>query len=144
MQNQLKTIHIANTNQQMSLCCPVMQELRPSIKTDDFIARIKLQQESGYQLAFIQQRESAVAVAGFRINQNLTWGRFLYIDDLVTGAAYRSNGYGSQMLNWLKGYAKEMHCDEIHLDSGLQRLDAHRFYEREGMPKTSYHFATSV
>lgn len=33
--------------------------------------------------------------------------------------------------------------DQMHLDSGLQRLDAHRFYEREGVKKTGYHFAES-
>lgn len=31
-------------------------------------------------------------------------------------------------------------CGQMHLDSGVQRKDAHRFYEREGMTVTSLHF----
>ncbi len=32
----------------------------------------------------------------------------------------------------------------MHLDSGIQRKDAHRFYEREGMSITSFHFAEYI
>ena len=31
-----------------------------------------------------------------------------------------------------------------HLDSGLQRRDAHRFYAREGMAASGYHFAVKL
>jgi hypothetical protein len=31
-----------------------------------------------------------------------------------------------------------------HLDSGMQRQDAHRFYEREGLSKAGFHFAETL
>ncbi len=31
-------------------------------------------------------------------------------------------------------------CARLRLDSGLQRLDAHRFYEANGLKKSCYHF----
>ena len=31
-------------------------------------------------------------------------------------------------------------CQQMHLDSGTQRKDAHRFYERQGMTMASFHF----
>ena len=33
---------------------------------------------------------------------------------------------------------------EPHLDSGTWREGAHRFYKREGMELTSYHFASAL
>jgi hypothetical protein len=32
----------------------------------------------------------------------------------------------------------------LHLDSGVQRLDAHRFYDREGFDRTCIHFAKHI
>jgi hypothetical protein len=32
----------------------------------------------------------------------------------------------------------------VHLDSGVQRKDAHRFYEREGMKLASFHFSQVI
>ena len=141
-------IQIANTDEQISRCYPVMQELRPHIPADQFLQRIRKQQESGYVLASIENTvagiNTAVAVAGFRINENLAWGHFLYVDDLVTSTNFRSHGYGTQLLDWLKAYAQQQGCGQLHLDSGVQRLDAHRFYEREGIPKSSFHFSTEL
>jgi len=83
-------------------------------------------------------------VAGFRVLENLFCGRFLYVDDLVTAAAQRCRGHGAALLAWLRDEARRAGCAQLHLDSGLQRRDAHRFYEREGLPVTSYHFACAV
>ena len=50
----------------------------------------------------------------------------------------------SRLLDWLAEEAKEHGCGQLHLDSGVQRRDAHRFYFREGMGITSFHFAKEV
>ena len=83
-------------------------------------------------------------MAGFRIGESLAWGRFLYIDDLVTLSSRRSRGFGAALLSWLVEFATKEGCDQLHLDSGIQRKDAHRFYEREGMQLAGYHFAKRV
>lgn len=138
-------IAIAGTDAEIVACYPVMSELRPHIPEQEFVSRVRSQQRAGYQLAYLKgPDEEIVAVAGFRIGENLAWGRFLYIDDLVTLAARRSQGYGHRLLDWLKQFAVDEGCAQIHLDSGLQRLDAHRFYGREGVDKTGFHFAQAL
>ena len=82
------------------------------------------------------------AVAGFRLSEALAWGKYMYIDDLVTASQARSKGYGGQLFDWLFEYAAAQGCEQIHLDSGVQRKDAHRFYEREGMTVSSLHFSS--
>jgi GNAT superfamily N-acetyltransferase len=102
------------------------------------------QQEDGYRLAYVEDEGSVVAVAGFRISLNLAWGRFLYVDDLVTQADGRSKGYGRSLLKWLADHARESGCGELHLDSGVQRYGAHRFYLAHRMDITSHHFALKL
>lgn len=80
-------------------------------------------------------------VAGFIYGENLAWRKFLYVNDLVTAEYSRSKEAGKTIIDWLKQHARETGCKELHLDSGVQRKEAHRFYEREGMTAIGLHFA---
>jgi GNAT superfamily N-acetyltransferase len=137
-------LHLAITDAEIIACYPVMRELRPHLLEAEFLSRIRGLENTGYRLAFVQQSEGVVAVAGFWIRENLAWGRFMYIDDLVTLASHRSKGIGARFLAWLREYAIKEGCRELHLDSGVQRESAHRFYEREGMSMLGYHFAVNL
>ena len=137
-------IRIATTDAEIAACYPVMRELRSHIAEDQFLSRVRSQESSGYRLAFLEEAGSVVAVAGFRIGENLAWGRFLYVDDLVTRASHRSNGLGSRLLFWLREQAVKEGCVQIHLDSRIQRKDAHRFYEHAGMKMASLHFVENI
>lgn len=64
----------------------------------------------------------------------------MYVDDLVTDSDARSKNYGGLMLQWLKDLARRTGCRTIELDSGTQRVDAHRFYLRERFIISSFHF----
>ena len=144
MSTQQSTVHEAQTLEQFSKCFPVMKQLRPAYTHDAFTQRVTEQRAMGYRLAYVEVAGTVVAVAGFRITLCLSWGKFLYVDDLVTDEQQRSKHYGTQLLNWLKNEARRNGCSQFHLDSGVQRTDAHRFYLREGMEKNCYHFAETL
>lgn len=138
-------IQIAVTEQQIHDCFPVMVQLRPHLDVDSFLEQVMQQAGHNYRLSYMQDdNHKVVAVAGFRISHSLAWGNYLYIDDLVTDESERSKGYGRQMLDWLFEHARQHHCQQLHLDSGVQRKDAHRFYEREGMSNVSHHYAIKL
>ena len=133
-------IRIAKTDEEIVNCYETMGQLRPNIKKDDFLERVREQEKTGYILAFGEDEGRVVSAAGFRFVKTLAWGKFLYVDDLVTDEAQRSKGYGDKMIDWLMEYAKKNECQEFHLDSGVQRFLAHRFYFRKGMTISGYHF----
>ncbi|MCW8907472.1 MAG: GNAT family N-acetyltransferase [Sedimenticola sp.] len=137
-------IYIAQSDRQIADCYPVMSLLRPHLLEEEFVSRVRAQQSAGYQLAVAGREGETVAVAGFRVSENLAWGRFLYVDDLVTAQQHRSQGVGRELLGWLREYAASRGCREVHLDSGMQRQSAHRFYLREGMDRAGYHFAQTL
>ena len=138
------SVRLAKTDIDIAARYPVMRELRPQVLEDEFIARVRNQERSGYRLALVEHGDAIVAVAGFRVGDSLAWGRFLYIDDLVTSGKCRSQGYGAKLLSWLRESAKAEGCQQMYLDSGIQREDAHRFYEREGMSKGGFHFVEDL
>ncbi len=62
-------------------------DLREAVgPAERLVARIDdLQRPEGYRLvASFDEEGRAVAAAGFRVGHNLAWGRFLYVDDLIT------------------------------------------------------------
>lgn len=137
-------IKLAETEQEIMRCFPVMQQLRPHIKEEEFATRVRKQIEQGYHLAYLQAVNKIYTLAGFRIQINLTMGRHLYVDDLVSDENNRSCGCGRQMLGWLINFAKEHGCGQLHLDSGVQRHGAHRFYFNNKMSIKSFHFSMEL
>lgn len=137
-------IFLANTDADIAACYPVMAELRPHVPEADFVARIRRQMGiADYKLACVTD-DGVKAVAGFRRSECLAWGKFIYVDDLVSQSTARGQGYGSKLLDWLIKYAREHDCDEFHLDSGVQRFGAHRFYLHKQMDITSHHFTLKL
>ena len=124
---------------------PVMSQLRPHLDLAKYLAAVaRMRQTDGFRLAAASVGGKVGAVAGFRTMEMLYCGRILSVDDLVTDEAMRSRGLGKALLDWLKRETRSSGCVQLHLDSGLQRLDAHRFYERESLQKTAFHFAAPV
>ena len=79
-------------------------ELRPHVGSPAAMTeRIDAQRPGGYRVvaAFDDGEEDAAAVAGFRIAENLAWGRFLYVDDLITRASHRGRGHADAVMAWV-------------------------------------------
>jgi len=137
-------IRRASTDADIAACFEVMAELRPHLQRSIFVNAIREMERDGYHLAFLTVAGRVVAVAGYRLKRTLFCGRFLYVDDLVTAFAERSHGYGAALLAWLVEQARQLNCEELDLDSGMQRVDAHRFYKANGMEAAGYHFSVRV
>lgn len=120
---------------------PVLLELRGQYEKQNLIDSISLQMQNGYEIAYVELANRVLSVIGFSIGYKLAWGKHIYIDDLVTSESHRSTGAGKLLIEWIKEYALENGCKQIHLDSGVQRFAAHKFYLREGFKIASHHFS---
>ena len=83
-------------------------------------------------------------VTVFRVLEKTHSGRDLYCDDLVTDERQRSTGVGHALIAYMEKVVAERKCDAFTLDSGCQREQAHKFYFREGMTITSFHFDKKI
>lgn len=142
-------VRLAATEDDLRACAVVMRELRSGYTVEQLQAQMRRQMNHDrYRVALLEAAtpmgRAVQAVAGFRIGECLAWGRFLYVDDLVTRESVRSAGYGGRLLDWLTEHARENGCGELHLDSGVQRFAAHRFYLKHWMNITSHHFTRKL
>ena len=124
---------------------PVVAQLRPHLDADALVAQLQRQMAgSSFRAHVLYDAGVPRAYAGWRVHENLVYGRHLYVDDLVTDETVRSRGYGKAMLDWLKGEARRLGCARLQLDSGTFRKDAHAFYLREGLRIEAFHFGIGL
>jgi len=122
----------------------LIQQLRSELSYDAFEDLIYDMRHMEYKMIGLFERGKLISYAGVAVQTNLYHKRHLYIFDLVTDTAFRSQGYAKSLMEYLEDYAKMAACEHLVLSSGMQREDAHRFYEREGFLKKSYLFVKPV
>jgi GNAT superfamily N-acetyltransferase len=144
--NELSTAQVRELEPgEAALAAAALLELRPRLGGPAALAeRAEEQRAAGYRIvaSFEPGEREAAAAAGFRVAENLAWGRHLYVDDLSTRAAFRGRGHGAALMRWLTELARREGCRELHLDSGVgpERESAHRLYFGARMRIASYHF----
>ncbi|MDA8421114.1 MAG: GNAT family N-acetyltransferase [Pseudomonadota bacterium] len=137
-------IALVTADAEIRRCFPVMVQLRTALSEEEFVRRIRQQHPDGYRLACLEDGGNIMSVAGFRIGGTLSHGKRMYVDDLVTDVRHQARGYGGQLFGWLIRHATAEGCAELHLDSGVQRFDAHRFYLKHGMHIIAHHFSLGL
>lgn len=140
------SIRFCETDTEILATFETMCELRPDLTdSETYLNSVKrLMTEANFQLAAFWDAEQVTAVVGFHISACLAWGKYLYVADLVTNSNFRSNGQGKALIDWVSNLAREAGCEQLHLDSGVQRHAAHRFYLRERFDIMSYHFSKNL
>ncbi|HEU5348268.1 MAG TPA: GNAT family N-acetyltransferase [Ktedonobacterales bacterium] len=125
---------------------PVMRELRPHLDEATFLTLMRKIQHEGYRLLAARDGQGTIrALAGIAEMTNLYFGHHICVHELITTASERSRGHGKALMDHVEALARDLGCDTVALISGLQRADAHRFYEQKiGMMRTAYNFQKAM
>jgi GNAT superfamily N-acetyltransferase len=121
----------------------IHRQLRPQLP-EDYVGRMKQVFAGGARMAVARVGPTIVGLAVFRLLEKTYSGRELYCDDLVTDEARRSTGVGHALMAFMEGVARERRCDVLALDSGTHRHQAHKFYFREQLSVTAFHFSRKL
>lgn len=140
------TIKELQSEEEILQAFPVMKELRTHLNEETYLDLVnEAQEKEEYHLLALYDKGEIVAVVGFQPMITLYYGKFIWVCDLVTDSTKRSKGYGEKLLAYVHEWAKANHYETVALSSGLQRTDAHRFYEEKmGYNKASYVFKKAL
>ena len=119
------------TQEQLKEAFPVLNQLRTDLTEELYLDLFQEMQKDGYKLIALYNNEKIVSLAGLSWRINFYNKRHIFIYDLVTDSEYRSFGYGEKLLSYIHSLAKNQGAEYVALESGLQRLHAHRFYEEK-------------
>lgn len=145
MSNSPAMLRHADTQEALRACYAVMKQLRPHLQSEaEFLERVARQAAEGYRVLAEWQGDQPVALAGYRLQENLVYGKFLYVDDLITTEAARGSRCGARLLDALSDIAAQSGCVRLTLDTGLANALAQRFYFRQGLLTSSMRFGKSI
>ena len=105
---------------------PLIAQLR-TLDEPDFLACVRRQSFSGYELVGAFHDDRLVGIMGMRPVHTLARGPHLHIDDLVVDQTLRSGGIGRALIAFAEADAEARGMLSIFLDA---RQDAIAFYER--------------
>jgi ribosomal protein S18 acetylase RimI-like enzyme len=135
----------AETDAEIAACFPAMVQLRPHLAdADELAARVARQRAAGYCLLAAWRGNVAIGLAGYRIEENLIHGRFVYVDDLVTTGTERRSGIGARLLDAVAEEGRRANCERLVLDTALDNVLAHRFYYRQGLLARALRFSRQI
>lgn len=124
---------------------PVMNQLRTELTEETYLALLEEMKKDGYTLYALYKDREIVSLAGFSWRTNFYNKRHIFIYDLVTDYSHRSFGYGEKLLSFLHSFAERNGAEYVALESGIQRSNAHRFYEEKlGYDKWCFSFRKSL
>lgn len=134
------------TQDEMIEAFPVMKQLRTHLDKETYLALVvEAKEKDNYRMFALMDGSEIVAITGFKPMITLYYGKFVWVCDLVTDVTKRSKGYGEKLLTYVQQWSIEHNYESVALSSGIQRTNAHRFYEdKMDYDKVSYVFKTSL
>ena len=91
-----------------------------------------------------ERGDRLVAVAGISVQRVVHHARHAWVHDFVVDEDYRGQGYGAELLSFVKSWARDRDCEYVELavvDGNDAALD---FYESEGMERWGYVVETEL
>lgn len=135
----------ADSDEDVGACFPLMRQLRPHLADSaELLVRVRRQEKESYRLLVTWREGKPVGAAGYRFQENLVRGRFVYVDDLVVLDSERRSGIGALLLDEVSRIAKSAGYDWLTLDTALNNSLGQRFYFRWGMLSSALHFGKAL
>lgn len=125
------------------LICELKQRTFPAKDFERGFAHNLQNPRIHYLLALLDGE--AVGMAGLHLQyhlHHLNW--IAEIQELVVLPAVRGMKVGSQLLAWVEEQARQAGAEVIELSTSVQRLNAHRFYLREGYQQSHLRFTKTL
>ncbi len=132
------------SEEEIKSCYTVLHQIREDMPKDDFLNTVAEQLKNGYKVAYVIEDTQILCVSGFTITTTLSRGKHIKIEDFVTNKTQKASIAAKALLDFIKIYAKQQKCASIHLDSVIDRHEAHKFYLSEDFKIESHHFCFKI
>ena len=140
-------IRLAQPSDYMAIGNLIKNELSyADLNLDKAIERLKFMENDNNYCTFVALDTNMVVGfiglmkgVGYEVD-----GMYAKITALAVNENYQRKGVGTQLNNQVEKWASENEITKIGLNSGIQRKEAHKFYEKQGYHLKSYSFSKTL
>jgi GNAT superfamily N-acetyltransferase len=93
----------------------------------------------GYQCIGVYDADTLIGICGIWMLNKLYAGKHVEPDNVFIEEAYRNQGVGSLMMDWLFNYAKEKGCVASEVNCYKKNSKGNKFWENHGYEPLANH-----
>lgn len=124
----------------MSTIIPLLQELDPGIAEDVLLVRLDEMVTRGYECVGLYAQDELIGICGLWTLVKYYVGRHIEPDNVYIKPAFRGEGIGRQLDEWLRHFAAERGCEAIELNCYVSNEAGKKYWEATGYAGIGIHY----
>lgn len=130
---------------QIDLIMPLVKKMAKDFVADAvLLQRLEEMSTQNYECVGVYDHEQLIGVAGMWFCTRHYSGRSVEVDHVCIEDAYRNQGLGSQLMIWIENYVSKKGYETIELNTYVENILSHKFYQKQGYKKLGFHFLKSL
>ena len=127
-----------------SILSLVKKMAKDSVSDAVLLQRLQEMTTKNYECIGVYNHHQLIGVAGLWFCTRHYSGRSVEVDHVCIEEAFRNQGLGSQLMAWIENYVREKGYETIELNTYVENILSHKFYQKEGYKKLGFHFLKSL
>lgn len=144
MKDNAISIRIIETTEIFSIL-PLIQKLGNYAVPEAILKERLLEMtQQNYECLGVYNADILIGTFGLWFQTRHYAGRSLEMDHVIIDDAYRGQGIGKIMVDFVTEYAKQKSCNWIELNSYVHNFPSHKFFYSQGFVAKGYHFVKEL
>ncbi|WP_299525109.1 GNAT family N-acetyltransferase [uncultured Lutibacter sp.] len=119
---------------------PLLVELNESTPKHLLEKRLLEMTTQNYKCVGLYINKNLVGISGLWFLTRHYCGRTIEPDHVIISKKYRNKGLGKLLFEWIYKYATDNGYESIELNTYIENIKSHNFYENEDFKKLGFHF----
>lgn len=138
---ECKHLTLENTEDIIALA----SDVNPDIAASDLNARLQdMFSYSNYRCFGLFLDSVLIGITSGWLTTRFYSGKQLEVDNVIINKAFRSQGYGTVLLDYVENWSKEAGCLSVELNTYVVNSPSHKFYFNQGYHILGYHFQKAL
>ena len=124
---------------------PLLKKLGSENVSDTLLKKRLLEMtEQNYECIGMYHKKKLMGICGMWFQTRHYAGKSMEVDHVIVDHAYRNNGAGTLLMDFVYEYAKTTSCKWIELNTYVHNFPSHKFYYNQGFVAKGYHFVKEL
>lgn len=144
MKDNAISIRIIETKDIFSIL-PLLQKLEDySVSEEVSKERLLEMVQQNYECVGIYDVTRLIGICGLWFQTRHYAGRSTEVDHVIIDDAYRNQGIGKLLMDYVYEYARKRSCNWVELNTYVHNFPSHKFYYNQGFTARGYHFVKEL
>ena len=124
---------------------PLLQKLgNNSVPKQIIKERLLEMVEQNYECLGIFDEKILIGCCGLWFQTRHYAGKSMEMDHVIIDDAYRGQGIGEMLTDFITQYGKKKSCNWVELNSYVHNFPSHKFFYKQGFVAKGYHFVKEL